>query len=645
MGRHSRSAKGPGNLSAEMLGLMRLVETRRYDEIEQAARRVLARNRGQAQALKVLSFALVGKGQYKDALPMLEDLARKYPRDPEIQNNLGIALSAHLRWRESVGCFERALAISPGDPELLKNLGAAYADDKRWNEAVPWLLKAIEQHPGDYVEAISLLGACLMNANRIEEARACYRELWSANPDDVSALYQLAFADLRLCDWGHLDEQVRLLRERNPGFERALDAPFPAFSMAGFNGMDQRLIAEAHARNAISPYVYQAGAEWQAPEAPSSPRRLKIGYLSADLRYHPVGFIVPEVIERHDRTRVEVIAYSTGPDDASDIRCRLMRAFDRFVDLKAESIPKIVDRIRQDAIDVLVDLQGWTTDCKPEVLALRCARIQVNWLGFAGTMGHPGLADYIIGDPVVTPLEHSAFYSETIAQLPHCYLPADTRRQSGQVPSRAAQGLPQDAFVFCSLNNNYKFNPAGFDLWCRLLHEVPHSVLWLTRPNDTAVANLRQEFARRGLAAERLIFAARVENPADHLARIQLADLALDTFPYNSHSSGVDVLWAGVPMVAFLGDTFASRVGASLLKAAGLEDLVATSTAEYFSAALACARDPRVLSSLRGRLEAGRKSSNLFDIGAFTRSLEDLFYRMHDQTARGAKSPLPAVPD
>jgi predicted O-linked N-acetylglucosamine transferase (SPINDLY family) len=623
-----------------LLGLMRLVETRRYGDIEQAARRVLARNPGQALAAKVLSFAMVGMGRYQEAMPLLEDLVRKQAHDPEIHNNLGIALCAMLRWEESIACFQKALSLDPDDPEILKNLGAAYADQKQWNAAVPWLLHAIEKHPGDYVEAVSLLGACLMNANRVEEALACYRELWQADPSDVASLYQLIFGSLRICDWQHLDERIAWLRERSDGFSRPLDSPFAALSLVGFDGSDHRRIAEAHARNVISSHTYKAGADWRPSPAAVGARRLRVGYLSADFRYHAVGFVIPELIERHDRARVEVIGYSTGVDDGSEIRARLMRAFDRFVDLKAESIPKVVDRIRQDEIDILVDLQGWTTDCRPEILALRCARVHVNWLGYAGTMGHPQLADYIVGDPVVTPRDDAALFTEAIAQLPHCYLPADSTRQLLPAPTRAAEGLPDEAFVFCSLNNNYKFNPANFDLWCRLLREVPNSVLWLSRPNDSAVANLRQEVQRRGIVPERLLFARRVENPADHLARLQLADLALDSFPYNSHSSGIDTLWAGVPMVTVLGDTFASRVGASLLKVVGLDELVATDTEAYFDMALALARDPKRLRLLREHLTSGRSSFPLFDMKGMAYDLEQVFFRMHENAAAGRREPI-----
>lgn len=639
-----RPAKGQQHLSAEMIGLMKLVETRRYGDIEDAARQVLARKPGQALATKVLSFAQVATGQYKTALPLLEALAKSQPHDPEIHNNLGIALCALLRREESVASFKRALAITPKDPEILKNLGAAYADETRWNEAVPWLLKAIEHHPGDYVEAVSLLAACLMNADRVDEALACYRELWSADANYVLALYQLLAGSLRVCDWRHLDAWIKLLRECSDGFSRPLHSPFPAFAVREYGGREHRLIAEAHARNVVSPYIYRAGAEWRRSEPPADRQRLRIGYLSADYRYHAVGFVIPELIERHDRSRFEVHGYSLGEDDGSETRARLVRAFEHFADLHDKGIPYMLERIRQDDIDILVDLNGWTTDGRPELLALRCARTHVNWLGYAGTMGHPQLADYIIGDPVATPLEHAEFYTEVIAQMPHCYLPADTTRQPGAVPTRASQGLPDDGFIFCSFNNNYKFNPALFDLWARLLREVPGSVLWISRPRPTAVDNLKLELERRGVAAERLVFATRVDSAADHMARIQLADLALDTFPYNSHSSGVDTLWAGVPMVTLLGDTFAARVGASLLKAVGLDELVAPDAEAYCAMALDLARHPEKLAALRRRLAANRASSPLFDMAAFTASLEGILLRIHDNTMRGVKEALPAQP-
>lgn len=624
----------------DLHALVKLLDGRRYDQIEEAARQLLSRRPGELLAKKVLGYALVGLGRYEEALPVLKALAVKLPHDHEIHNNLGIALSALLEFDASIGAFRTALALQPKDHEIFYNLGAAYVHQNRWDDAIPWLLQAIELHPGDYIEAIGLLASSLINLNRVEEAKTCFRELWQANPENSFALFQLLFCYLRSCDWERLVEDANELIHRLPSLEQTLGPPFPALAMNQIGAAEQRKIAELHANTAVTPYVYAHGSDWQAPNSRAAGRRLKVGYLSADLRFHPVGFAIPALIEQHRREKIEVFAYSSGIDDGSEIRQRLMRAFDHFVDIKELSIPDAVQRIRSDEIDVLVDLQGWTTNCRPELLALRCAPVQVGWLGYAGTMGNKRLADYIIGDSWVTPREHADYYAEAIAQMPNCYLPFDTTRLVASPPTRSAQQLPDDAFVFCSLNNNYKFNPGVFDIWAELLRALPDSILWLSRPGETAADNLKREISRRGIDAGRLIFATRVDSSAEHLARMQLADLALDTFPYNSHSSGSEVLWAGVPMVSLLGETFAGRVGASLLHAAGLPELVTHTTDQYLQLAISLAKNPGRLAAFRSRLKDAKGTASWGNIGVFACALEDLYAQMYAHYEQGKFAPL-----
>ncbi len=291
--------------------------------------------------------------------------------------------------------------------------------------------------------------------------------------------------------------------------------------------------------------------------------------------------------------------------------------------------------IATDGIDILVDLKGFTRDTRLEIPAQRPAPLIVSWLGYPGSLGHARLADYIIGDAVVTPLTHAAHFSETLALMPYCYQPNDRGRQIGTTPSRAQAGLPDAGFVFCSFNQNFKFNPQSFDVWCRLLLAVPGSVLWLLPTSEVAMANLKREAVARGVNGERLIFTTMLPL-SEHLARLQLADLALDTFPYNSHTTGSDALWAGVPMVTRCGDTFASRVAASLLTAAGVPELVTHSWDEYFALAKSLAWDPQRLLGLREKLVRGRLEVPLFDTVRFTRDLERMYRNMWAQQRAGS---------
>jgi predicted O-linked N-acetylglucosamine transferase (SPINDLY family) len=487
-----------------------------------------------------------------------------------------------------------------------------------WGEAVPLLLEAIEKHPDDYLEAISLLADCLFNSYRSDEAWTCYQELHRSDEGNLYALFQLIATGLRRGHWEGMLERIAELKRRSKDFAIALGAPLMSLLIPGLGSRDHRNISEGHAAT-----ILPAGpsAPWSAEQGTaldSAARRLRIAYLSGDFRPHPVGLIIPEVIERHDRTRFEVLGYSTMPDDGSDSRKRLAAAFDELADVGSLTVRNLTERIRRDRIDILVDLSGWTQHARPESLALRCAPVQVNWLGYPGTMGHKTVADYILGDPVVTPAGDADYYTETIAQLPFCYLPADTTWRPENSASRLAEGLPESGFVFCSLNGSQKYNPPLFDLWCGLLRETPGSVLWLSDPGATGADALRQEAIRRDVQAERLVFAKRVDSKGDHLTRIALADLGLDPFPYNSHSTGIDTLWAGVPLLALRGQTFAGRVGASMLLAAGLDSLVA----------------------LRKHLDQAKQSAPLFDMARFTRSLEDVYARMWENHRTGNREPI-----
>ena len=633
-------------LSPECIALMRLVDASRYAEVEAAARRILGGQPNQPLALKALGFALIGQGLYDAALPVIRFSLERNPHDPEAYNNLGIVLSALMRWDESIQCFARSIELKPDDPEVLKNYGVALLRMHKWDDAVGYFLKAIECHPGDYVEAIEQLASALLNSNRNDEAWICLNELAKNDPQNATILSQLLGACLKRCDWDELPERLLTLRSLSADYQSLTENPFVLLSFPGVSGEEQRRVALNYARHAIPASVLDA-ADLAGPASRRGElrqERLRIGYLSADYRNHPVGLIMPQVIELHDRARVEVFAYSLGPDDQSAIRARLRTAFDHFVDLVDCSVSETAERIRADAIDILIDLGGWTADGRPEALALRCAPLQVNWLGYAGTLGHAKLADYLLGDPVVTPLAHAPYYSETIAQLPHCYLPADSTIGPGAPPSRQDAGLPAEGFVFCSFNNSYKFNPQVFDLWCRLLRESEGSCLWLSQPGGSGQERLQKEAQARAVDPARLVFAPRVESRVAHLSRLQLADLAPDPFPYKSHSTGIDVLWAGVPMVALLGDTFPGRVGASLLRAVGLDELIAQSAEEYCQLALALAHKPQRLSELRARLVGGRSRCPLFAMPQFVRSLEDVYFRMWNQHLQGSQEALPWVP-
>ena len=370
------------------------------------------------------------------------------------------------------------------------------------------------------------------------------------------------------------------------------------------------------------------------PSAPKS--KLTVGYLSADFYDHATAWLVAGLIENHDRGRLAVHGYSIGPGDGSSMRRRLVGAFDRFVDLTDSSFAAAAERIAADGVDILVDLKGHTKNARPAILALRPAPIQVNYLGYPGTMGAEFM-DYILVDDCIVPPDQQPFFTEKLVYLPACYQVNDGRREiSDRTPSREECRLPPEGLVFCAFNNSYKITPAVFEVWVRLLAAVPGSVLWFLEGNFSCAANLRREAEARGVAAQRLVIAPRLPMP-EHLARHRLANLFLDTFPVTAHTTASDALWAGCPLLTVAGETFVSRVAASLLRAVGLPELIAASLEDYEATALRLARNPGQLADLRVRLEANRATSGLFDAGRFARNLERAYQAMWQIHAAGEK--------
>jgi predicted O-linked N-acetylglucosamine transferase (SPINDLY family) len=362
--------------------------------------------------------------------------------------------------------------------------------------------------------------------------------------------------------------------------------------------------------------------------------RIRIAYLTADFRPHPVAFLIAGVFEHHDKSCFETIGLSFGSWGESDIRTRIAGAFEHFHDVHAVGDAEVAAMLKRMEVDVAVDLMGFTEGCRPGILAQRPAPVQVNFLGFPGTMG-AGHIDYILADRMLIPDSERRFYSEQVVYLPDTYQANDSKRRvAARTPSRAEVGLPDDAFVFCCFNNNYKIMPEMFDIWMRLLGGVEASVLWLLEDNAVAAANLRAQASARDIGPERLIFAART-TPPEHLARQRLADLFLDTSPYTAHTTCSDALWVGLPVVTFLGPTFAARVAASLLNAAGLPELVTASLGDYEQLALHLARDKGALAAVRGKLAATRDNCALFDTARFTRHLERAFTRMVERQRQG----------
>ncbi|MDH3919350.1 MAG: tetratricopeptide repeat protein [Rhodospirillales bacterium] len=617
-----------------------LLRQREHREAVAVLKRALELAPGNVEALNTLGNALRDLGELDEAAARYLKAAELAPDRPRTWNNLGVLFHRSGAHERSIGYYRKALELAPNYAEAHNNLGAVHLDQERAKEAAACFRRALEAKP-DFAEAHINLGDLSSRLGRPEESVDHYRRVVDGalgNAGNVaSALDGLVWTLRRLCRWDGLAELTRDLAaiagdpERIEGLAKL--SPFRSLSLPLSPGAQKR-IAEHHARSLRSG---RSAAPGGPPRETAGP--LRIGYLSADFRDHPVGHLIAGLFARHDRRAVEVHAYAVGPQDDSRWRKRIVDGADRFHDLQGQAAEDIAGRISADGIDVLVDLMGYTEHARPDVLVLRPAPIQINWLGYPGTMGAPFM-DYLMADPVIIPDEARADYSEQVIQLPHCYQVNDRDQEiAPEAPSRADCGLPDEGFVFCCFNNAYKIEPNLFDVWMRLLAAVPGSVLWLFKGDAEVEANLRREASARGVDGGRLVFAERLTKPK-HLARHTHADLFLDTFPYNAHTTASDALWCGLPVVTRPGETFASRVAASLVSAIGGPELIAPDIGAYEALALKLATDKKALGAVRKKLKANRLKTPLFDTDLFARHLEAAYQIVWQRHREG----LPPAP-
>jgi protein O-GlcNAc transferase len=596
-----------------------------------------------------------------EALESYDQALTVKPNDPVTHNNRGNALQEQRRYIEALASYDAALAIQPDYPEAHNNRGLVLWKLKRFAEALASYNTALALKP-DYVEAVINRGPALWDLGRREEALAGYDVALSIRPDHAELLYNrglmrqdsgrhdaaigdfegalrgnpnykyltglLLHTKMQCCDWrGWADSVQRLERQVRDGV--CASNPFALLGLSA-SARDQLLCAKTWVRNKCpaSPTPLWRGE-------PSAKDKIHVAYLSADFRDHPLAVLMAGVFERHDHARFETTALSLCVDTPSDMRTRLKVAFDRFIDIRHDSDEEAALRLRELKVDIAVDLTGFTRDARPGIFALRPAPVQVNYLGLNATMGADYI-DYILADRYVIPEDSRSCYSEHVVYLPETFLANDSVRHIEPAKlNRAAAGLPETGFVFCAFNNSYKITPVIFDLWMRLLQTIDGSVLWLADGLNAAVAsNLRREAEHRGIAADRLIFAPRVPY-RQYLANYRLADLFLDTSPFNGCTTASDALWSGLPLVTTSGETFVSRMAGSLLHGVGLPELVTGSLADYEALARRLAQEPEFLAAVRAKLGRNKAMSAVFDAERFCRHLEAAYERMWQRQRRG----------
>jgi protein O-GlcNAc transferase len=622
----SALAAAPGYVDAHINRGNALRDLTRFEDALASYDRAIVLDPSNAEAFNKHGNALTELQRFEQAAASYARAIELRPAFGEAFNNRGVALAKLRRFEDALANYNKAIALNPTDAEALNNCGQALAELKRFDEALASYDQAIALRP-DYAEALNNRGNALNELHRFGEAAASYERAIALEPDIDYLRGNHLHVKMHVCDWADFDQRCADLIA---AVMRGSAASSPFLLLATPASAEAQL--KCATRYSADQYRVSPASLWKGERY--SHDRIRVAYLSADLHAHATTQLIAGLFEQHDKSRFQTIAVSFGPASNSDMRQRLMHSFDQFIDVRTQSDQSVAEQIHRMEVDIAVDLKGFTRDARTGIFAKRPAPIQVNYLGYPGTMG-ASYIDYLIADRVVVPEDRRDAFSEKVICLPDSYQVNDaSRRIAAVTPSRSEAGLPEGAFVFCCFNNSFKITPNVFDVWMRLLRAVEGSVLWLIEGNASAPRNLRREAALRGVAVERLIFAPRI-GPDDHLARHRLADMFLDTHYCNAHTTASDALWAGVPVLTCSGTTFASRVAGSLLQAVGLPELITHSLEEYEALALKLAREPGLLASLRQKLARNRETYPLFDTARFTRHIEAAYTTMWERSQRG----------
>lgn len=613
--------------------LVQAIDLQNQGQLDQATQlfnEVLTHDPNNAAALYSLSLIHMNAGRLNEALQFSETGVKLAANFAPLWFVHGAILQAWGNKQAALDSYDMALKIKPDYLEVLTNSGVLLRSMMRHRDSLERFQKVLAIDP-NHQSALANSGILLTEFKQSEQAIAMFDRLLKINPDYDYGLGLLAYERLHICDWTEFAEiSQKIVTGIRAGKRTCKTLALMAISDSA---SDHFQVARLFSSNYCPPNSRQL---WQGERYNHD--RIRLAYISPDLREHPVGHLTAGIFEHHDKSRFETYAISLGIDDNSRLRARMLKAFEHFIDVRDMGSTQVAEMLRSLEIDILVDLGGYTSDTRTDVLAYRPAPAQVNYLGYPGTMG-VDYYDYILADRHIIPAEQMPFYSEKVVFLPDSYLPTDSSVQIAErTPTRAECGLPENGFVFCAFCHDYKINPNVFDIWMRLLKQVPGSALWLVSRNEISQRNLRKEAELRGVAADRLIFANRVPLVEDHLARYRQADLFLDTHPYNGHTTTADALMAGLPVLTYVGESFPSRVAGSLLHAAGVPEMITHSHAEYEARALQLATNPAMLAALRARLKENKANCSLFDTRRFCRNLEAAYIAMWRKNQLGGVS-------
>ena len=626
-----------------------------FDGADLILKEVLQNDINTAEAVFELGIAYAKANRFMEASAVFCCLQIYKNNDVRIPYNLGLIHSLQGKHQLALAAYDLALKIQPDDAEVLINKGSTYIDIKNYVLALEVLEKATQIRPDipeawsnkgialnnlnlyqeaiahydkalslkpDYAECWSNKGIALNELKRFDEAIAHYDKALSLKPDIDWVSGNLLHAKMKICSWTGLSESLEDISKKVMANEKVLQ-PFPLLALT-----DDALIHKQSAEIYIkSKYPFNPVLEPILKCQQS--QKIRVGYFSADFKNHPVAFLIAELFELHDRSQFEIYGFSLVKT-VDEMVGRIHLAFDHYIEAQGMSDIEIAQLSRNLNIDIAVDLTGITASSRTGIFSYRASPIQVNYLGYPGTMGADYM-DYIIADKTLIPPQSQQSYSEKVVYLANSYQVNDRKRLiSGRQFTRQELGLPENGFVFCCFNNNFKILPATFEGWMRILKAVEGSVLWLFQDNSWAVENLKKEAEKQGIDGQRLVFAERMPL-VEHLARHRHADLFLDTLPYNAHTTASDALWAGLPVLTLMGGSFASRVAASLLNAVGLPELITSTQEEYQALAIELALNSKKLADIKLKLKNNRLTTPLFDTPLFTKKLEAAYIKMYEQ--------------
>jgi protein O-GlcNAc transferase len=598
------------------------------------ANKALSIKRDEANAYFNMGITLQKQSKLDDAIEAYKKALAINPEYVDAYNNLGNAFNALGKLGKAIMAYKKAISINPDYASAYYNMGDALQEQYKFEEAIKAYKKAISIQP-DYVEAYYNMGNILVDQSKLEVAIGAYINALAIRPDYELIRAQKLYQQAKTCNWSSIAEDVNLIPELG-----TLKKHVPPFALLSLEDAPQRHLVRSKIYTKAN-YPQKALPPKALPS--QKPKRIRIGYFSTDFKEHPVAYLIAKVLKKHNRDQFEIFGYSIHGSSSCAMRQRLEKSFDSFTDVQNMSDKDIAFKARRDNIDIAVDLNGYTKDARTGIFAYRAAPIQINYLGYPGSTGSDFM-DYIIADQYLIPPENQKYFSERQLFLPNTYMPTDNSRElSKKKITRSDMGLPEDAFVICCFNNNYKISSTEFDIWMRLLNKVENSVLWLRQSNQFSHVNIKNEAQKRNIESSRLIFAEKI--PMDeHLARQRLADLFVDTFSFNAHTTAAEALWAGLPVVTKIGQGFSARVAGSLLNAVGLPELVTKTEKAYEALILELIKNPSKLTKIKEKLANNRLTHPLFNTELYTKHLENGYQQAYQNYFDGNLPQIIIVP-